>query len=217
MKLKNTSIVILLCLCIHTVNAQKSDFRCGLKAMPTLVWLKPDVKGLVADGAKLTFSWGFISEYYFADNYAIAGGIDLTSRGGKTTTNDTTHYEYKLKYIELPITIKMRTNEIGYMRYFGQFGFTPGLNIKAKANKKEPAKTEDDIDIKSEINSFNLGLLIGLGFEYSLGGNTSLVVSTTFNNGFLDTSKLTHKDVNNNVVNDKVISNYVALNVGVLF
>ena len=42
------------------------------------------------------------------------------------------------------------------------------------------------------------------------------MISANFNNGFLDISKK-HKDANGNNVDNKVISNYVALNIGVLF
>ena len=215
MKLKTIGLILIFCFCMQVMHAQKSDFRFGLKAMPTLVWLKSDTKGVSNDGTKLTFSWGFLAEYYFADNYAIASGVELVSRGGKTRVLDTL-YNYRLKYIDLPINIKMRTNEIGYIRYFGQFGFTPGINIGAKANIESKSFSKKDEDVKSEIAPINVALNIGLGIEYSLGGNTALVISANFNNGFLDISKK-HKDANGNNVDNKIISNYVALNVGVLF
>ena len=216
MKLKTIGLILIFCFCMQVMHAQKSDFRFGLKAMPTLVWLKSDTKGVSNDGTKLTFSWGFLAEYYFADNYAIASGVELVSRGGKIRVLDTLKYNYRLKYIDLPINIKMRTNEIGYIRYFGQFGFTPGINIGAKANIESKSFSKKDEDVKSEIAPINVALNIGLGIEYSLGGNTALVISANFNNGFLDISKK-HKDANGNNVDNKIISNYVALNVGVLF
>ena len=216
MKLKTIGLILIFCFCMQVMHAQKSDFRFGLKAMPTLVWLKSDTKGVSNDGTKLTFSWGFLAEYYFADNYAIASGVELVSRGGKIRVLDTLKYNYRLKYIDLPINIKMRTNEIGYIRYFGQFGFTPGINIGAKANIDSKSFSKKDEDVKSEIAPINVALNIGLGIEYSLGGNTALVISANFNNGFLDISKK-HKDANGNNVDNKIISNYVALNVGVLF
>ena len=216
MKLKTIGLILIFCFCMQVMHAQKSDFRFGLKAMPTLVWLKSDTKGVSNDGTKLTFSWGFLAEYYFADNYAIASGVELVSRGGKIRVLDTLKYNYRLKYIDLPINIKMRTNEIGYIRYFGQFGFTPGINIGAKANIDSKSFSKKDEDVKSEIAPFNVALNIGLGIEYSLGGNTALVISTNFNNGFLNISKK-HKDAIGNNVDFKIISNYVALNVGVLF
>ena len=217
MKMKKLTLILLFSSIIGIANAQKSSFRFGLKATPTLAWLKPDAKGLAADGSKLTFSWGFLAEYYFADNYAFATGVDIVGRGGKFTENDTAHLTYNVKYLEIPLTIKMRTNEIGYMRYFGQFGFTPGINIQAKKDYESVGSNQDDIDIKGTINDFNIGLAIGLGFEYSFGGNTALVVSAVFNNGFTDIDKSSHLDGAGNVIGNKLISNFVGLNVGVLF
>ena len=217
MKLNITGFLLLFCIIINSASAQKSDFRFGLKAMPQLEWLKPDTKGVSSDGTKLAFSWGFLAEYYFADNYAVATGVELAARGGKIRILDTLKSDVRLKYIDLPITIKMRTNEIGYMRYFGQFGFTPGINISAKSDSKGNTFTKDDEDIKSDIVPVNVGLLIALGMEYTLGGNTALVVSASFNNGFIDIYKSSYTDGNGNKVNIKMMSNYVALNVGVLF
>ena len=52
-----------------------------------------------------------------------------------------------------------------------------------------------------------MGLTLAGGFEYSLGGNTSLLVEVIFDNGFIDV--INHKDVAKlNVLN---------LRVGILF
>jgi hypothetical protein len=56
-------------------------------------------------------------------------------------------------------------------------------------------------------------MIMGLGFEHSLGGNTALVVETTFNNGFTNT--LAGRDLNN--VRRQARANYLELTVGILF
>jgi hypothetical protein len=208
-------LFIVFFLCTSSAFAQK--FRFGLKATPTVAWFKTDTKGIDSDGSKLTFSWGFMGEYFFADNYAISSGVELVSRGGKISSADTLQVfksDMRLKYIDIPITIKMRTNEIGYMRYFGQFGFTPGFNIAAKQDVELRDLTNNttlsinDDDIKSDIVPVNISLAITLGAEYSLSGNTALILSVTFNNGFVDIAD--DKDL-------KIMANYVGLNFGVLF
>jgi hypothetical protein len=213
MKLKITVIVLLAGLFLNEAHAQK--FRFGLKATPTLAWFKTDSKGLDSDGSKLTFSWGFMGEYFFADNYAISSGVELVSRGGKITFVDTAivvNEDLRLKYIDIPITVKMRTNEIGYMRYFGQFGFTPGFNISSKADIETTilgtTVEESDVDINKQITPINMALHIALGLEYSLSGNTSLIVSAAFNNGFVDIGE---------EKGEKIMANYFGLNLGVLF
>jgi hypothetical protein len=196
-----------------------------------LAWLHSSTKGYDSNGSKFGFTYGLITEFKFSDNYAFATGIDVAYRGGKSkytssatlgSTTITKSFEQTttLQYIELPITLKLKTNEIGYLTYYLQAGLSPGINISANADQKISTQTttggststvnsdSTDIDIKDGINNFNLSMVIGGGVEYTLSGSTVLLVGIQFNNGFLD------------VIDDsavKVNSNYLALTVGVLF
>ncbi len=180
--------------------AQDQKFHFGLKVSPTLAWLKPDTEGLKKDGSKLGFSYGIITEFNFQENYAVASGVQVTYRGGKLKADGGSSTATTLKYIELPISLKMKTNElVDKFRFFGQFGFVPGLNISAKSEGN---------DVKDETKAFNAAMLIAIGSEYTVSGNTVLLGSLEFNNGFTDISKSG---------DTKVITNFFALNVGVLF
>ncbi len=222
----------------------------GLKAQPSFAWLKakdPLPPAIDGDGAKLGFAFGLMTEFSFSKNYSFATGLDVSYRGGKLkrfsvdtlptgTVGDSlrtiTSSNYTLQYLEIPLTLKMKTNEIGYFTYFGQFGIAPGINLSSKADihtenqatngqlheKALPTgiNATSDVegqDVKSDINSFNLALIISLGFEYSLGGSTTAVVAATFNNGFLDV--LASK--NNKGQSEKAVSNTLGLTIGILF
>ena len=213
-----TLLSIFLLFGTFATNAQKFHF--GLKAAPGISWIKPDTKGLDNDGVKLGFSYGIITEFAFNknENYALATGLEVVYRGGKLSQLDTSiangviqivnrKTKYSLQYLELPITLKMKTNEIGAFKYFGQFGLVPALNIKATVKDDTDGNLFAD-GSKSDINSISASLLIALGLEYNLVGNTSMVVSIGFNNGLVDF--LDNKD-------KKAISNLISLNVGVLF
>ena len=240
MKLKKLLLIACALFCMVLKSNAQGDspksWRFGLQAAPSLNWFKTDTKGIEGDGAKLGFSWGFMAEYYFADNYAIATGMNLGGYGGKLSATNPlalVNYDLTLNYIDIPITVKMRTNEIGYMRYFGQFGITPGINISSKADLVQTyttnfagvnttvTTTTDDVDFQKEIIPLNVGLLIALGAEYSLSGNTSLVLSVSFHNGFLDIADFSVPDPTatnfNNSKDVKVNANAVRLNVGILF
>jgi hypothetical protein len=224
------SLLILFMLLTTGSSFAGEEFRFGLKASPTLAWFKTDTKGLDPDGAKLTFSWGFMAEYFFAENYAFASGIEFSSYGGKLTTPNPSaivNMDMRMNYIDVPLTIKMRTKEIGYMRYFGQFGITPGFNISSKADLESITTiggvtttiTQEDEDIKSDIVPLNVSLLIALGLEYGLSGNTALVFSASFHNGFLDIADFSIPDPQNTATTKsaKLNTNAIRLNVGILF
>jgi hypothetical protein len=115
--------------------------------------------------------------------------------------------DYNLKYAEIPITLKLRTNEIGYLTYWAQVGVGLGINIKAKSNdeihyKKVDISTSADSttrwadatsvldesieaeDIGDDIGIFRTSLIIGGGIEYNLSGDASIVAGLLFNNAF---------------------------------
>ncbi|NNC86695.1 MAG: PorT family protein [Bacteroidia bacterium] len=206
------SLLILLLLTFY-VSANAQDFKFGLTASPGFAWLKPDTEGLESDGSKIAFSYGIMGDFNFADNYAFATGIEVAYNGGKIINRDTAVAltgavtNFNLQYIELPVTMKMKTNEIGYLTYFGRFGFVPGYLIGAKGETDIAGTVTEIPDFEDDINKFNVSLLIGAGAEYSLSGETALVASVTFKNGFLD------------VIDggSKAVANVIALNIGVLF
>src|SRR5712671_6072570 len=157
-------------------NASGDKFRFGFKVAPSLAWLKPDVKGFSSNGSKIGFIYGIMMDYNFAKNYAFSTGLEVSYRGGKIkydysfSSGNTVHTysgddTYNLKYIELPLTIKMKTNEIGYITYYGQFGFQPGFKISAKQDftqtKTTPAGPEvaADSDAEADASSINISLL----------------------------------------------------------
>jgi hypothetical protein len=112
--------------------------------------------------------------------------------------------------VELPLTLKLRTPEMGYIKVWGQFGVGLGVNVSAKANEEvvyayqqltneagNPEwfavapndlrnTSEENVDIKDEISLFRTSLIAGGGIEYNLSGTTSLLFGVTFNNGFSD-------------------------------
>jgi len=211
-----------------------NKFRFGFKVAPSLAWLKPDVKNFSSDGSKIGFIYGLMMDFNFAKNYAFSTGLEVSYRGGKikydyvynSSNNNPNSYSgddtYNLKYIEIPLTIKMKTNEIGYMTYFGQFGLQPGIKISAKEDftqtkttSSATPKVTSDADASVDVSSINISLLFALGVEYRISGNTSIIGSLQFSNGFTDV--LTGDNHEDSSTELKAISNYFSLNVGVFF
>ncbi len=214
-----------------------SDVHFGLKASPSLAWLRTDSKDYESNGSKFGFTYGLITEFGFAERYSFATGLDISYRGGKlkslivdkrtnisggdSTITTSTQSSLSMQYIEIPLTIKLKTNEIGYLTYYLQAGIAPGINIRSRANTKitqetnnagqliqNPSSEENNVDIKKDINTLNLSMVIGGGVEYTLSGSTVLLMGIQFNNGFMDVY-----DGNNLKAN----SNFLALTLGILF
>lgn len=211
------------------VSAQ--GFRLGLQGTPIMGWFKSETDNYNSRGMRMGIGYGFITEFLLADQYSFATGLNINYIGGKlsfpiannpTAAEPYTHNErtYRLQYLELPFTVKMKTREIGYNTYFARFGFGGGINLRAKANDKyfqeggTSTLLEDDVDIKSTTPLFRASMIVGLGLERSLGGNTSLLGGINFNNGL--TNVLKGKDFQD-VRNLNARANYIEVTLGILF
>ena len=225
--MKKALLVFMLVCGVTAAWSQDSNFRFGVKVQPALAWFRVDAPGeanLESDGMPFGFGYGLITDFGFTERYAFSTGIEIAYRGGKMihsytetnagiTTSFTQRTKLSLQFVEIPLTLKLRTNEIGYLTYFFQVGVAPGYAIRTKADiEVNDVVVEEDADISDQINEFNLSMILSAGAEYSLGGSTSLLLGLTFNNGFLDL--LDDKDYNEKV---KGNSNYLALMVGVMF
>jgi hypothetical protein len=205
-------------------------FHFGLKISPDLSWFKPSDKTLSNSGSKLGFSYGLITEFGFSKNYAFSTGLEILNASGKLKFQDSTWYNathniiydrtYKLRYINIPLLLKLKTNQIGSMTYFGQFGIDASFLWKATADDNvglNGTQTPlNDINISKDVNFLRLALNVGLGAEYNLAGTTSLVFSLNYNNGFTNALRKDSKFVSTNL-NQSAVFNYVGLTVGVLF
>lgn len=219
-------VYLLLCLLtIGTISAQAQDsksFRFGIKVAPNLGFIKPDTKGLKNDGTRLGYTFGLMGDFRLGanNNYALATGLFLNNVGGKTTfpwKGENLIRQSKYQYIEVPITLKLKTNEIGYMTYFGQIGFGTAFNISAKSDFDDVSTGRvvrlTDEDIMDHTSLFKASLIVGAGLEFNFSGNTSAMIGVNYNNGFTNILK----DVKVDDTPLKAKQNYVELNLGVFF
>ncbi|MEO8589449.1 MAG: porin family protein [Flavobacteriales bacterium] len=199
---------LLLATNIYAQDEVKS-FRLGLELCPSMGWFKSDEKSFESDGAKFGYRFGLLGDFRLGSNanYFFSTGLFLNNLGVKTKTTilDTVYKsEAKLQFVELPITIKLKTSEIGYMTYFGQIGFDTGIVVAAKA-KPEGGEFED---ISDNTNILRIALVVGAGLEYNFSGSTSALLGVKYSNGF---TKIYDGD------GPKAKLHYAELTVGVLF
>jgi hypothetical protein len=244
--MKKLTTLIILSFVFSFTYGQKKNFQLGLQVSPTFGWIKPDVNGIENEGTQFGFNFGITGDFNIAENYSVSTGILVMNTGGKmsfpsivdvgTQAIPQTEFgraeaEFRLRYIEIPLTLKLKTNQIGYWTYYGQFGFGASVNYDAEADVTFSAPnanndiSQEEVDFADEINFFRASLIVGAGAEYNISGNTSLLFGLTFNNGFTNIFDFNAPlaDGNGNATNTgetqavKAINNFIAINVGVLF
>ncbi|MCC6540745.1 MAG: PorT family protein [Flavobacteriales bacterium] len=236
-------ILVAATLAAPTLHAQDdAGARFGIKLAPNMSWFKSDTKGIANDGSKIGFTFGLATEFPIgeAGNYRFATGLFLNTVGGKylqsftyTENNQVLTKDLSsdvgLQYIQVPLTMKLMTKEIGYMRYYGQLGFDACFNVRAKADfdqvSVDPANGGritfiklDDEDIKDNIQPIRAGLVVGAGMEYNFSGSTTLQVGVSYNNGLTNLlKKVEVVDANGAVKKAKMLQNYLELNLAIFF
>jgi Outer membrane protein beta-barrel domain len=152
------------------------------------------------------------------------------------------HYQinsrsYSITYITVPISFKMKTNEIGMFTYYGQFGINNSFRWKAMATDEVQqitssglgtSETKKKIDVTKDVSFYTASLIMGAGAEMNLSGSTSFTFGLSYNLGFTNVVK-NDSDYLRRRANDafgtptfskmpqKIKSNAVVLTVGVLF
>lgn len=224
--MKRISTILILSLLSFGAWAQNSSltsygFRLGLTATPTIGWVKPE-QGKT-NGVALGFSYGLIGDFNFAPNYSFSTGLTITSINGKSTEVNVMPYngtrsstnpvaydlKYKFQYLEVPLTVKLKTIKKDGTRWYGQFGLSNGFNISAKQDAvTNGTQVGDNQNIADWRKFYRAGLIIGGGGEFDVSGNTSILAGLTFNNGFTNIATDGSRNVKNH---------YLALNFGVFF
>ncbi len=217
--MKKIAILTVFLVSLFMLSEAQNDkfFRFGIHGSPGLAWVKPETKEFDSKGLRLGFGYGLITEFSIADNYSFATGIESFYSGGKLESykaidSTTTNILYKFQYLEIPVSLKMKTNEINYITYYAKFGGSIGARLSSVADisTKRGSATLllEDQNINEDIYLFRIAFNLGVGIEYSLGGTTAVLLGLNFNNGLTDIIK--NKDI-------KAKNNYISLNVGVLF
>ena len=214
-------------MCLY-FSGSSQDVRFGITANPGMTWVKPDNGAIDSDGIRFAFDFGLMVDYVFGaeERYAFNTGLNLLVTGAKMKGTDTTGLNSlvtaRINYLEIPLTIKLRSNPVGYFTFYGQLGIMNAIAVRSRANYSfddgmtvttaENVKF-DDIpfypDMIDKVKPFNLGLYVEAGFEYDATDNTVLIGGPFFNTGFLDMFK------DND--GERIVSRQFGFRIGVLF
>jgi len=208
----------LLLLMLSSLKGQEANsIRLSFVVEPQLSWMKPDMEGVESRGNSGGYNFGVVLDRFFADNYAFSTGLTINTTGGKMRYTDNVELaedevlpenipsgekDYKLRYIEVPLGLKLRSNDFRRSNIYGRFGLTPQINIEARDG--------NDNTISDQIRLFDLGYHLGAGLEYSIGGTNALMFGVVYHNGFTDITDEPYFD-------DKTTLNRLVFEIGFIF
>ena len=205
MKVRMYVIKILIISLMISLIPQKSvsqEIQIGLYTEPLISWFSSDTDLSVNDGARPGLAFGLTYDRYFARNYAFSSGISIINASGRLSYSDTLlirfknsetelnagdNITYRIQYLSVPLGIKLKTNQIGYMTFFANTGINPKVIIGGKGDM--PSKNIEKVNVTEELRLFNLGYYITIGTEYSLSGRTAIVLGIAYEDNFMDVTK----------------------------
>ena len=177
----------------------------GIHFDPVISWFTTDSYDIRNDGALPGFNFGVSYNRYIGPNYSISSGVNIIEAGGRLVSNEATFFEirnykreiltvdpgeaiiYRIKYLSVPLGIKLESGETGYGSLFADIGLDPKIVIGGRADI--PSLNIKGSNALPELRAFNLSYHLMAGIEYPLAGNTSVVLAIGFDSNFLDITK----------------------------
>jgi len=218
----------------------EKNLRMGFQLSPSISWMATDDNAINGNGVNVGMRLGMMGEYYFRENYAFISGINFAfNQGGtlkheeggnlwaKSELSDTAlaslpngvNLKYHIQYIEVPFGLKMRTKEIGYIRYFAEIPlFSLGVKVQARGDVKGTSRLDVEREnIKKDVNLFNLNWGFGGGIHYTLSEDTEFIGGLYYQQGFADVTDNKATLTSGDREDSKGIIKGITLRIGILF
>ena len=159
-----------------------AQVKLGLKLAPVVTAnrAKNDAKTVENDGSKMKFSIGLIADKPLSETYFLSSGlIYLPKRMAFQNADGTIEDEYKLQYLQIPVTLKLFTNEIAPdLKGYLQVGSALEIMV-----------FNEDLDTNSTIEKFtpiDIPVILGAGIEFRAGINTTLFGGFSYQRGLVN-------------------------------
>lgn len=218
-------ILLLFILLAGAAASTSAQSKLGLKFSPAIssnrVSLVDSLYDAEALSAQFKFSLGLIYDHEITETYFFSTGIifvpkyfgvevsdDPNGQGGELPDNPV--QDYRLNYLQVPVTLKLFTNEIQPdMKVFFQVGGAAEFKVF-----DEPL--EEAYDLIESFRVLDATIIFGGGLEYRAGVNTTLFGGITYQRGLVNAVKEANFDFQRNeglYVRNTVVS----LDIGIKF
>ena len=172
------------------------NFRLGLIFSNNLMFPSSD-NTKIKSIPSYDFDYGLSVDYFFTENYALSSGVymehaimarnngmalfaDSTFLASdfaveKNITSNTANYRERITamHLNIPLSFKLKTNEIGYFKYFGDIGVLNSFRIQSRYSLEDTEiqkvrfgkKSAELNNINYKTNLYNFSIKVGGGFE----------------------------------------------------
>lgn len=174
----------------------------GLKLAPVISSnrVMNDAQSVDNDGSSFKFSVGLIVDKPLSDAYFLSTGLIYVPKRAAFQADTTYSEEYTLQYLQIPLTLKLFTNEITPdLKAFFQIG--GALEVKVFDEKGKP-----DYFVVNEFNPIDLPVILGAGIEFKAGINTILFGGVSYQRGLVNSVKETASGADDLQVRSTVVS-----------
>jgi len=186
-KLLLTAVLLLSAVAMQ---AQELHFGAKLGGALTNFSISGGEEGSLEPQSKFGFYIGAMAEYKFNDQFAVAPELIITSAGAtfeESETEESMGYistasltvDDKLMYIYMPVLMKYYVNENLSFHFGPQIGFLMSAKYDFESESKmvdsngavvyESSDSGNDVDVKDDVNSTDLGIVFGVGYKLENG------------------------------------------------
>lgn len=187
--------------------AQYKPFQFGLNVSPGLNMTNTRWEGIVETENYVSFNWGFIGNFYFVENYGFSTGFNIMNQKGgyyyiddNINLSEPNHCKIENQYLEIPLSLTMRTERFNNSRIFSNIGYGLGFCLDS-----------DGSLFKDELKKVRHGLILKLGVEYNVYKSSCVTVAVKYNDNFANIYKK-HNSLKHNIT-----LNSLCLEIGFIF
>lgn len=187
---------------LPTAFAQKG-LHAGLKVTPMTTWMFNKDFSDAGDELDYRATFGYMLgatvNYHFTDGFGVGADFLYSSQGQNFTTFGEDGAELKVKYLKIPVLIHFNTMSDEVVYFQGTFG--PQFGILLSAETTDPNGIIPDLDVKDEMESLNIGLVLGFGLGFNVHENFKINAGLRFDGA------LTSATTSNSIFSDKKTTN----------
>jgi hypothetical protein len=146
-------------------------------------------------------SWGGMfglkTQYYFNDKIGLELGIMKGGHNQKYEGKSRPGVSYdatdKLRYMDVPLLLRLGGDKGGYFEFGPQFSFL----TKATEDSTSSKASYTGKDVKNSFNSTNIGVVIGFGVDVDASESFTITAGIRIGYGFNDVTKKDYSSSSN--------------------